>query len=249
MTDLSVRPPVAVRHSGRRIRFVRRANDDDSQAPDPTWRTIVGISGPILQGSPRDAYRNAVVYAPFRQETPRTSSLLIRSAMPPATVMDAVRRAVQAVDRDQPVFTIQTVEQLLSEERSIYRIFAVLFVLLASIALVLSSVGLYAVMAYAVTQRTQEIGVRMAIGAQRWQVSWMFLQRGLLQLSIGLALGIPIALALARIARLQLVEIEPADPLTFVAVAVLLALVSLLACVLPARRATRVDPLTALRSD
>jgi putative ABC transport system permease protein len=234
---------------GRRIRFVRRQDDDDSQAPEPMWRTIVGVSGRILQGSPQDAYRNSVAYLPFRQEAPRTSSLLVRSAMLPATVMAAVRREVQAVDKDQPVFTIQTVAQILDDERSIYRIFAVLFAVLAVIGLVLSSVGLYAVMAYAVTQRTQEIGVRMAVGAQRWQVSWMFLKRGLWQLAVGLALGIPMAVGLSGLVRLRLVEVEPNDPITLVGITVVLAAVSLAACLLPVRRAAKVDPVVALRAD
>ncbi|MEO8679599.1 MAG: ABC transporter permease [Vicinamibacterales bacterium] len=116
---------------GRRIRFVRRDGDDDIPAPNPVWRTIVGVSGRVLQGSPRDAYRNAVVYIPFRQEPPRTASLLVRSAIAPAMVMAAVRREVQAVDQDQPVFTIQAVAQLIEDEQSIYRIFAVLFAVLA----------------------------------------------------------------------------------------------------------------------
>ena len=234
---------------GRRIRFVRREDDDDSQAPDPGWRTIVGLSGRILQGSPQDAYRNSVVYLPFRQEAPRTSSLLVRSSMPPATVMAAIRREVQAVDRDQPVFSIQTVAQILEDERSVYKIFAVLFAVLAVIGLVLSAVGLYAVMAYAVTQRTQEIGVRMAVGAQQWQVSWIFLKRGLLQLGIGLILGLPLAIALDGLARFRLVEVENTDPVTLVVITMVLAAVSLAACLIPVRRAAKVDPVVALRTD
>jgi predicted permease len=234
---------------GRRIRFVRHDDDDDSQVPDEGWRTIVGVSGRILQGPSVDAFRAEVVYLPFRQEAPRTASLLVRSALPPESVMAAVRGAVQAVDRDQPVFTVQTVDQLLREEQSIYRIFAVLFGLLAAIALTLSSVGLYAVMAYAVTQRTQEIGVRVAIGAQRWQVSWLFLRSGLAQLAMSLVLGLPVALTLARVARLRLVEVEPADPPTLVGITLLLSAVAVAACLVPARRASRVDPVEALRAD
>ena len=113
----------------------------------------------------------------------------------------------------------------------------------------LSSVGLYAVMAYSVTQRTQEIGVRMAVGAQRWQVSWLILKRGLVQLAMGLTLGLAGALALAGAMRIGIVGITPTDPVTFTAITLLLTVVSIAACLLPARRATRVDPVVALRAD
>jgi len=213
------------------------------------WRTIVGVSAPFLQGSSDEAFRSAVVYIPFREDTPRSASLLVRSSLPPAALMADVRRAVQAIDPDQPVLTIQTMPEVLAEERVIYRIFATLFAVLAAIALALSSVGLYAVMANAVTQRTQEIGVRMAVGAQRWQVSWLFLKRALLHLLLGLALGMPAALALARLARFRLVEVEPNDPVTMVGIIVILAAVSCAAAVLPVRKAARVDPSVALRAD
>ncbi len=232
---------------GRRLRFTRDRNAVDP--PEEEWRTIVGVSGRMLQGSSDEAFRSAVVYLPFREDTPRTSSLLVRSALPAATVMADVRRTVQAIDADQPVFTIQTLEEVLSEERLIYKIFATLFAVLATIALVLSSVGLYAVMAYAVTQRTQEIGVRMAVGAQRWQVSWLFLRRALTQLALGLALGLPAALALGRLARLQLVEIEPGDPVTMIGITIVLTAVAITASLLPVLRSSRVDPVTALRSE
>ena len=163
--------------------------------------------------------------------------------------MDAVRREVQAIDPDQPVFTIQTLDQMLAEDRWPFRVFGSLFAIFAVIALVLSSVGLYAVMAYSVTQRTQEIGVRMALGAEARQVSWLILKRGLMQLAIGLTLGLAGALALSRVLRSVLVQITPSDPVTFAAITMLLTVVSIAACLLPARRATRVDPLVALRAD
>ena len=232
---------------GRRIRFVPR-RDDDGTAPQP-WRTIVGVSASFQQGSTDEAFRSAVVYLPLRQSAPRTTSLLIRSALPPASVMTAVREVVQSIDADQPVFNIQTAAWLLAEERSFHRIFGVLFAVLAAIALALSAVGIYGVMAYAVTQRTQEIGVRMAVGARHWQVSWLFLKRGLTQLLLGLVLGIPAALALATVVRFNLVEIEPTDPVTMIAIVLLLVLVAVASCVVPVRKAARVDPMIALRSE
>ena len=213
------------------------------------WRTIVGVSAPFQQGSSDDAFRSPVVYVPLRQSAPRTASVVIRSALPLGTIMTAVRGAVQSIDADQPVFTIETIAAVLENERLIYRIFSTLFGMLASIGLILSAVGVYGVMAYAVTQRTQEIGVRMAIGAKRRDVSWLFLKRGLVQLLLGLAIGLPAAVGLGSVARFQLVEIEPSDPVTMIGITVVSIAVALTSCIVPARRASRVDPMNALRSE
>jgi ABC-type antimicrobial peptide transport system permease subunit len=163
--------------------------------------------------------------------------------------MDAVRREVQAIDRDQPVAGMQTLAQVLAEHRWWSRTFGGLFAVFAVIALVLSSLGLYAVMAYSVTQRTQEIGIRMALGAQRRQVSWMILKLGLVQLAVGLTVGLAGALALTRVLRRMLIQITPTDPVTFAATTTLLTIVAIAACLVPARNATRVDPLVALRAE
>jgi putative ABC transport system permease protein len=232
---------------GRRIRFLPR--DDERDAPPQPWRTIVGVSAPFLQGSSDEAFRSAVVYLPLPQRPPRTASIVIRSALPPASVMRSVQEVVQSIDPDQPVFTIQTVAESFGEERIIYRIFATLFAVLAAIGLTLSAVGVYGVMAYAVTQRTQEIGVRMAIGAQRWQVSWLFMRRALVQLTLGLAIGLPIALALARVVRFRLVAIEPNDPVTLITITAVVMAVALPACVVPVLRAVKIDPVVALRTE
>jgi ABC-type antimicrobial peptide transport system permease subunit len=138
---------------------------------------------------------------------------------------------------------------MLSQAMWPYRVFGSLFALFAVIALVMSAVGLYAVMAYSVTQRTPEIGVRMAMGAEGRQVSWLILKRGLLQLSLGLGLGLAGAFGLSRVLRTILVQITPTDPVTFAVITGILTAVAVAACLVPARRATRVDPLIALRSE
>jgi len=230
---------------GRRIRFMPR---DDEKEPQP-WRTVIGIVTAFGQGDDSEAFRSPVIYLPFRQVAPRTASLIVRSALSPNSVMSAVRSAVQPIDPDQPVFNIQTIAAVLANERSIYRIFATLFGVLAVIGLLLSAIGVYGVIAYAVTQRTQEIGVRMAIGASRRDVSWLFLRRGLIQLAIALAIGLPAALAISLVAQLRLIEIEPTDPITLIGVTLVLTAVTLMASVTPARKAARVDPITALRSE
>jgi predicted permease len=232
---------------GRRIRFIPR-NDDPAGPPEP-WRTIVGVAAPFLQGNSDDAFRSAVVYLPLRQNTPGTVSIVARSGLPPADVMHAVRDVVQSIDADQPVFIVETIADVIAFERLIYRIFATLFVVLASIGLLLSAVGVYGVMAYTVTQRTQEVGIRMAIGAHRRDVSWLFLRRGLTQIALGLLIGLPAALGLAQIARFRLVEISPSDPITMLGITLVLVTVGIVACVLPVRKATQVNPMTALRAD
>jgi putative ABC transport system permease protein len=238
---------------GRRITFVPRVlpggvvSEDDAMAR--TWRTVVGVSAPFLQGSSDEAFRSPVVYLPLRESAPRSSSVIVRSTLPLGAVMTAVRSAVQSIDVDQPVFTIEPIAAILANERSIYKIFSTLFGVLAGIGLVLSAVGVYGVIAYAVTQRTQEIGVRMAVGASSWDVSWLFLRKGLIQLAVGLAIGLPAAIALGAVAQFRLVDIEPSDPVTMITITVVLTAVALIACVVPARRAARVDPMNALRSE
>ena len=239
---------------GRRIKFIRPDPPAGAPAPSPAlppemWRTIVGVAPTLRHNSPQDAEPDAVTYLPLRQHPDRFVMLFVRSRLEPGTIMNAVRREVQAIDQDQPVFTVQTVEQMLTQATWPYRVFGSLFALFAVFGLVLSSVGLYAVMAYSVTQRTAEVGVRMALGAEGPQVSWMFLKRGLIQLAIGLSIGLAAAFGVSRVLGTLLVQTTPTDPLTFVVITVLLSLTAVAACVIPARRATRIDPLIALRAE
>jgi predicted permease len=233
---------------GKRIRFVQgQAGPGQPPPPVPVWRTIVGISPTIRHSSPQDPEPPPVMYMPHRQDTPAGGAILVRSRLEPGAVMNAVRREVASVDPDQPVMTVQTIDQILAQQMWPYRVFGSLFAIFAFIALVMSAVGLYAVMAYSVTQRTQEIGVRMALGAEGRQVSWLVLKRGLLQMALGLAIGLTGAFFLSKVMRSLLVQITPSDPVTFASITVILTSVAIAACVIPARRATRVDPLVALR--
>jgi predicted permease len=232
---------------GRRVRFVQT----QSQGPAPAlpWRTIVGVSPAIRHSSPQDVEPDPVVYVPYGLEPPGGAWVMVRSGLAARSVGDDIRRAVQMIDRDQPVFAIQTIEDLLRERRWPYTAFGGAFAIFAVIALALSAVGLYALMAYAVTQRTQEIGVRMAIGASGRDVAWLFLKRGFAQLAIGSALGLAGAFALSGVLQTILVDVTPGDPLTFLAVTAVLTAVATAACLLPVRRATRMDPLVALRQE
>jgi predicted permease len=232
---------------GQRVRFTPR--DTSAGQAAEVWRAVVGISPTLRHNPPQDAEPAAVMYVPLRQELDRGVMLLVRSRLDPGVIMNAVRREVQRVDPDQPVFTVQTLDQMLSNSMWPYRVFGSLFALFAFIGLLLSAVGLYAVISYSVTQRTPEIGMRMALGAQGHQVSWLFLKRGLLQLAIGLTIGLAGAFGVSRVMRTLLVQITPTDPLTFVVITALLTIVGVAACLIPARKATLVDPLVALRAE
>jgi predicted permease len=235
---------------GRRIRLVPT---DPGSAPAsgtlPPWRTIVGVSPTIRHNNAQTSDPLPIVYLPHRADAPGFTTLFVRSRLDTGAIMNAVRREVGAIDPDQPVFTAQTMDELLAQATWPYRVFGSLFAIFALIALVMSSMGLYAVMAYSVTQRTAEIGVRMALGAEARQVSWLIFRRGLLQMGIGLAIGLVAAFFLARVMRTLLVQISPNDPVTFASITLILVAVAVAACLVPARRATLVDPLVALRAD
>jgi predicted permease len=232
---------------GRRVRFPNSPTSTGQS--EPVWRTIVGVSRSVNDlPEPGSSRPTGALYIPHRQSVPSGTTLLVRSRLDPAAVMNAVRREVQQIDPDQPVFTVRTIEQQLQEATWPYRIFGTLFAVFALIALVLSAVGLYAVMAYSVTQRTAEIGVRMALGADRRRVSWLVLRRGLVQLAIGLSLGLAGAYAASQVlGELLAGGVTPHDPVTFAAISVILIAVAVAACLIPAHRATRIDPLVALR--
>jgi putative ABC transport system permease protein len=232
---------------GRRVRFPN--SPTSTGQPEPVWRTIVGVSRSVNDlPEPGSSRPTGALYIPHRQSVPSGTTVLIRSRLDPVAVMNAVRREVQQIDPDQPVFTVRTIEQQMKEATWPYRIFGTLFAAFALIALVLSAVGLYAVMAYSVTQRTAEIGVRMALGADRRRVSWLVLRRGLVQLAIGLSLGLAGAYAASQVlGELLAGGVTPHDPVTFAAISVILIAVAVAACLIPAHRATRIDPLVALR--
>lgn len=201
-----------------------------------------------------DRHEEAVAYLPMRADPAqlRAVSILVRSADPTAgkTASAAtLREHVSAIDVDLPVFGIQTLDEAAALARVPSRLVATWFITIALVALILASVGLYALTAHGVAQRAQEIGVRMALGAQAEQVVWLFVRRTLLQLVIGLALGIAGALAVGKLLSTFLRDTDPRDPITLALVSVLLVAVALIASVWPARKAARVDPVVALRAE
>jgi len=230
---------------GRRIRLTD--SSPQIQQPPPVDATIVGIAPTVRQRSFQDPDPDPVVYLPYRADPQRFMSLIVRGTGDPARITALVREEMRAIEPDIPLFRIQTMDQMLAQQRWPLRTFGSMFALFAVIALVLSAVGLYAVTAYSVTQRTAEIGVRMALGAQPKQVMWLVMRRSLIQLAIGVPLGIAGAFGVGILLKSLLVQTSSRDPLTIGVIAMLMILVSLAACFWPARRATRLDPVSALR--
>ena len=217
-------------------------------SPNP-WATVVGIVGDVRQtGLYGD--QEFEMYAPYSQDrrgfvAPR--DLVVRSNTDVARLIASVRQSVWAVDKDQPISNVRTMEQVFAAAMSRERFQTLLLALFATLALLLACVGLYGVISYAVAQRTHEIGVRMALGAQRGDVLQLVINQGMFLTLAGIAIGLVTSFVVTRLMTELLYGVTPTDPLTFVGVTGLLAAIAFLACYIPARRATKVDPLVALR--
>jgi putative ABC transport system permease protein len=212
------------------------------------WYTIIGVvSDTKLYGLANPA--RLEVYLPFRQSPSNGMALVVKSSADPAALTTEIREAVQSIDKDQPIFAISTMEKLRSDSVATRRMTLVLLGLFSGLALVLGAIGIYGVISYSVAQRTHEIGIRMALGAPRRDVFRLVVGQGLKLAGIGIAIGIAGALGLARLMSSLLYGISATDFETFAGVSILLGLVALLACYIPAQRAMRVDPTVALRHE
>jgi putative ABC transport system permease protein len=225
---------------GRRVTL----NGDNPKEED--WATVVAV---VRDTKPRELAGEPVaeMYMPYAQQPEPNMALMIRTAGSPDAVAAAVRREVLALDPGQPVYSVRTLPAVMSEAVATPRFRTFLLGVFAALALVLALVGIYGVMSYAVTQRTHEFGVRMALGAQGKDVLKLVVGHGMALALAGVLLGLVASFALTRVLAGLLYGVTPTDPLTFACVSLLLVAVALLACYVPARRAARVDPMVALR--
>jgi predicted permease len=223
---------------GKRLRF----NGD--QKPDP-WMTVVGVSGDLVQSSDR-ADADPVVFTPYRQSDGGYMLVAVRASGDAAALVNPLRTLMQSADRDIALSNVDRLDVALADRLWPYRVFGTLFLIFAMTALLMAAVGLYAVMSQATLRRTREIGIRMALGATPMRVLRTVMRRGVLQLAIGLALGLGAAFAATGAMRSLLVGVEPSDPLTFIVTAIVLLAVGLVACWLPANRAATIPPVQAL---
>jgi predicted permease len=213
-----------------------------------TWTTIVGILGDVRQYG-LDTDIEDVIYLPLEQFPNRVTSLVVRTAAGTLAMGRQLTKAVYEVDPNQPVARVRTLEQVRSDSIAAPRLTTLLLGLFAGLALLITAAGISGVLALSVTERTHEIGIRMAFGATQADMLKMVLKQGVVLVLIGLAFGIAGAFALAQLMSGLLFEIEPTDPITFIAVSLVLAVVAIIASVLPARRATGIDPMSALRNN
>jgi putative ABC transport system permease protein len=213
------------------------------------WLTVVGVASNILQSDIARPELNSLVYLPWRQTAAGNMNVLVRTSVPPGSLRTTFRNQVHAVDSDLPMFGPFTLIERLQTRYWDKARYAVLFLIFAAVALLLASVGLYAVIAHSVSRRTQELGIRMALGAVARDILSLVFREGMLPVGIGLAIGLALSVAVNRVLKAELVQVSPGDPAALVVSSAALILSAALGCWIPARRAMRVDPAVALRHD
>ena len=214
----------------------------------PQWLTVVGVI-PDIQQDPRSLSPTPLIYVPYGTAPRRQGLVIARTRVPPGTLVAAFRREAQNEDPNLPLHDVRSLESHIAQSRMEVGIIGTMFTIFAAIALVLASVGIYGVIAHSVSQRTREIGIRVAIGGSAYNILRLVFTQGLQPLLLGLAVGLPAAFGLTRVLRAELVGVSPNDPITFMGVTLVLVAAGILGCAIPARRAVRIDPVIALRSD
>jgi putative ABC transport system permease protein len=215
---------------------------------EDAWMTVVGVVGDVKQQS-LDSELQPQIYAPHAQVGAEEMALLVRTPVDPLSLAPGIRAAVSAIDPAVPVSEIRSMTQVRGASVSTERFRMLVLAMFALLALTLAAIGVYGVISYGVVQRSREIGIRMALGARRPEILRLVVGDGMLTVGIGIGIGVIAAAGLSRFLESLLYAVRPGDPATFVAIAVLIAAVAIAACILPARRAMRVDPARTLRSE
>jgi predicted permease len=220
------------------------------QLPDSTRpaREIVGVVDAVLDTG-LDQKPRPTIYFPSLQNPNQTMSLVVRTDLPPSAILPGIKNAIWTVDKAQPIFSVRAMDEIIAGITSAQRVAFLTLDAFAFLALVLAAVGIYGVTSYAVMQRVQEIGVRVALGAQRGDILSLVVLSGIKLAGTGVLIGLVASLGLTRLMASLLFGVSASDPLTFGGVAALLFAVALFACYIPARRAARVDPMVALRCE
>jgi putative ABC transport system permease protein len=217
-------------------------------AQPPVWREIVGVAADVKHVA-LDGEVKPELYLPYEQYPQQSMSIVLRSRTTSEALAAVVRREVAAIDREQPIRTIRMGEELLAKSVAPPRLYSSLLAIFSAVALVLAGIGVYGVMSFGVGQRTQEMGLRMALGARPGALLAMVVKQGMTLALAGVVAGLAGAYALTRLLGKLLYGIAPSDPATFAGAALLLLAVAAAACYLPARRAAKADPMAALRCD
>jgi len=253
--DANAMPVAIVNESFARRHFTggsplgRRFRQGGATSNEP-WVTVVGVVPDLwMQGAGNAEEQPDGFYLPVAQSDARFMSILARGPADPMSLTGAVRDAVASVHADTPIYFVDTLAGRIAESTWVYNVFGALFMVFGGVALFLASIGLYGVMAFSVSRRTPEVGIRMALGAESGQVLSLILRQGLVQVGVGVVLGLGLAVVVSRALALVLFQVGAGDPGVFAVVAVVLLLTGLAASAVPALRATRVDPLVALRSE
>ena len=223
--------------------------DVEAEDPEAGWVEVVGVVPTLLYNGFMDNDSQEGIYVPMAQVPSRFTWVIARTRADPVSFIEPLRRTVLDLDPNLPLYYVRSMEQVLSQSMFFNNFFGAMFSIFGIVAVILAAVGLYGVMAFGVTQRTQEMGVRMAFGARAADVLGLIVRQGMKQVGIGLVLGLLFALGLSSVLAGFLFKVEPRDPATYAGVAILLGSVALLACFIPARRASGVDPIIALRHD
>jgi putative ABC transport system permease protein len=224
----------------------RFLNGRPDPARKPVWTTIVGVVDDTRMYGLANPSR-LEIYRPLVQVAPNAMDLVVKSHIKSSSLTSSIRSVLASIDRNQPISSISTMDQLVQDSVGSRRVTLILLGLFSALALVLAGIGIYGIISYSVAQRTQEIGIRMALGAGREDVMKMILLQGARIASTGLIIGMLAAFGLTRYLEKLLFSVSPGDPITFAMVALILAVVALLACYIPARRTLRIDPMIALR--